>query len=368
MSWEIREGDALKRLREMPAGSVQTCVTSPPYWGLRDYSAEGQLGLEPTPEEYVANLVAVFREVRRVLRDDGTLWLVLGDSYWNHSPVRKASSEAFEETFTGGLIERWTDCTSPRQWSCDVEAEGLGWHPLARRLRPAGGRLVSALGHHLVEAQPNARVGHRPPDKAHEYLFLLAKRPRYYYDADAIREEPSESSGGYSLVRVAGGKVEPVSWTTNGETVKALTDPSSLAYRTVDRRDAGEIQTPDGGRNKRSVWTVATQPFPGAHFATFPPKLIEPCILAGSPPKCCGECGAPWERVVESAGQPPEPEHRQPRKRLEPGQAGNVGAGDMGFRASRLSGKEMNAWKSEIQTGPSVGAPPAPTRTTPAAP
>jgi len=233
-TWRIIEGDCVEVMRELPDESVQTCITSPPYWGLRDYGVEGQLGLEPTPEEYVANLVAVFREVRRVLRTDGTLWLNLGDSYT--SGGRAPTPDGLKPKDLVGI-----------PWAVAFALRADGWY-----LRSD---IVWAKGNPMPESVTDR------PTRAHEFIFLLSKSPRYYYDADAIREADSGRPSGNGFVR-----------------------DHRLSYRNADGTGRGrdEQWEPGGGRNKRSVWTVAIQPFPGAHFATFPPALIEPCVLAGS--------------------------------------------------------------------------------------
>lgn len=251
-SWRVLEGDCRDVLATLEAGSVQTCVTSPPYFGLRDYGHGGQIGLEPTTDEFVAALIEVFREVRRVLRDDGTVWLNLGDSYAGASAGLKPKD----------LI-------------------GIPWM-VAFALRADGWYLRSDI----VWAKPNPMpesVTDRPT-KAHEYLFLLSKGPRYFYDAEAIREPLAENT------------LRPSSMTR--AVVPASADPLA---RTSKGADGSKQMSADEARgaNKRTVWTVATQPYAGAHFATFPPKLIEPCVLAGCPEKACAECGAPWRRVVE---------------------------------------------------------------------
>jgi DNA modification methylase len=316
----------------MPARSVQTCVTSPPYFGLRDYGHDGQIGLEPTPDEFVQALVQVFRGVRRVLRDDGTVWLNLGDSY--AASISSLGRNDAGRNLTGGGGNREGSGNPGRQGSrprtdgCKPkDLLGIPWM-VAFALRADGWYLRSDI----IWSKPNPMpesVTDRPT-KAHEYLFLLSKGPRYFYDADAIREAHEVGNGGRQRAALRGEAALRVAAATG----------SAQSGTTIDSASYHE-----GGRNRRSVWTVATQPYAGAHFATFPPKLIEPCILAGTSPKACGVCGASWRRVVERSGQPPEPEHRNPAKRLEPGQAGNVGAGNMGFRASRLSGQEMAAWK-----------------------
>ena len=272
MSWEIREGDCLRSLRAMPAESVQTCITSPPYWGLRDYGDPGQLGLEPTPEQYVANMVEVFAEVRRVLRDDGTCWLNLGDSYNGSGGVGGPGKSHTNQ----GSVERPDNRAG---WSGlkPKDLVGIPWR-VAFALQADGWYLRSDI----IWAKPNPMpesVTDRPT-KAHEYLFLLSKSPRYFYDADAIREGASE----IGIAREGRARTTP-----------AHSPPGAQP----NRRESSNGEWLTAVRNKRTVWTVATQPFKGAHFAVFPPKLIEPCVLAGSPPKRCGECGAPWERVTE---------------------------------------------------------------------
>jgi DNA modification methylase len=289
MNWRIEIGDCRDVLRTMPAASIHTVVTSPPYFGLRDYGTDGQIGLEPTPDEFVAALVGVFREVRRVLRDDGTVWLNLGDSYASAPPGTKRpgasessglhgaqTSERYRLTLDAGTGTKRDTSRIPGVKPKDLL--GIPWM-VAFALRADGWYLRSDI----IWSKPNPMpesVTDRPT-KAHEYVFLLSKGPRYFYDADAIRE----ADGGWDHLRsVLDGQpsLEP----TNG----LMAEHKGL--RTTEGRNGA-------GRNKRSVWTVATQPYAGAHFATFPPKLIEPCILAGAPERACGECGAPWVRVVE---------------------------------------------------------------------
>lgn len=282
--WEIREGDCLDLLRAMESGSVQTCVTSPPYWGLRDYGQDRQLGLEPTPAEFVANLVAVFAEVRRALADDGTLWLNLGDSY----AAQRGGSHQPAETLAGGTGGFMADGTTVNNPSRNASAIGLKHKDLvgipwrvAFALQADGWYLRSDI----IWAKPNPMpesVTDRPT-KAHEYLFLLSKSPRYFYDADAVKERaiatnPGEIDGGAQ--READG-----SKANDGRNYRAprfgrekYGDNGASQHRTK----SGKPYEFTGYRNKRTVWTVPSQPFKGAHFATFPPKLIEPCILAGS--------------------------------------------------------------------------------------
>ena len=223
MSHTIHTGDALTVLRSMPAGEVQTCITSPPYYGLRDYGHDGQIGLEETPDAYVAQLVEVFREVPRVLREDGTLWLNLGDRY-----------------------------------GAGKQLSGMPWR-VAFALQADGWILRQDIIWHKPNPMPES-VRDRCT-KAHEYLFLLAKRDRYYYDADAIKE----AAQGRSKWPGVGGK----KYGSSG-------DPKH-------QTKSGKETKPKQKRNRRSVWTVAPQPYRWGHFATYPPDLVRPCVLAGSP-------------------------------------------------------------------------------------
>jgi DNA modification methylase len=280
-TWKIQQGNCLDLLTEMPEQSVQTCVTSPPYWGLRDYGEADQLGLEQTPEEYTANMVEVFREVRRVLRDDGTLWLNLGDSYAGSWGAQSRSMGAVSDKSTlrgnghvgggpkikglsGTQIEAHPKGTHTGSWVNDhpdlkpKDLVGIPWR-VAFALQADGWYLRSDI----IWAKPNPMpesVTDRPT-KAHEYLFLLTKSPRYVYDADAIKEEASPVNG---EIRFGGNKY--------GDS----DDPKHATK-------SGNVYKNSGYRNKRTVWTVTTQSFKGAHFAVFPPKLIEPCVLAGAP-------------------------------------------------------------------------------------
>jgi DNA modification methylase len=241
MTVRVLRGDCLSLLLMLPAGSAHTCVTSPPYFGLRDYGVAGQIGLEETPAQYVAKLVEVFREVRRVLRDDGTLWLNLGDSYAGSSAQRKQSN-------IGSI--------PPGSGLKPKDLIGIPWL-VALALRADGWYLRQDI----IWAKPNPMpesVRDRCT-KAHEYIFLLAKSERYYFDADAIAEPANPKNHRDSATR-------------RRDTPPGTNTDSGFA----NGRHYNE-------RNKRSVWTVTTKPFKGAHFATFPPDLIEPCILAGSP-------------------------------------------------------------------------------------
>jgi len=262
----ISLGDVREVLPALPAESVQMCVTSPPYWGLRDYGVEGQLGLEPTPEEYVANMVAVFREVRRVLRDDGTLWLNLGDSYAHNGPCGGGSPVAMRDHGIDEEPYRMTDRSAQKKMSYAVppglkskDLVGIPWR-VAFALQADGWYLRQDIVWHKPNPMPESVTDRCT--KAHEYLFLLSKSARYYFDAEAIKE-PAQDCGA-----------------RNRANNKSHTGATGLApHSGLTGEHLGE-----DGRNKRSVWTVNSQPYAEAHFATFPPKLIEPCILAGSRP------------------------------------------------------------------------------------
>ncbi len=281
----------------LPDRSVHCIVTSPPYWALRKYAGEQginwpavsyapmagmpvvhvepmtcELGLEPTPEAYIGHMVLVFRELWRVLRDDGTAWVNMGDSY-------AGSGGAGGDYNTGGFpgLKPKDLCGMP--WRLAFALQADGWY----------------LRSDIIWAKPNPMpesVTDRPT-KAHEYVFLLAKQARYFYDADAVREKHArvwDANNGGSMANI------------------------ELAQMAVDKRGAqewnhkGDYPLPNpAGRNRRTVWTIPTQPTPCAHFATFPQALVKPCILAGTSARgVCPECGAPWERMVERPKPPSE--------------------------------------------------------------
>jgi DNA modification methylase len=283
MSVRLLIGDCRDRLAELPDQSVHCCVTSPPYFGLRDYGCDGQMGLEPTPDEFVAGMVGVFREVRRVLRDDATLWLNIGDSYNAYnggagpgSKLSKDQTEQRPKLATGFGLQ--VKSLKPK------DLIGIPWL-LAFALRADGWYLRQDI----IWSKPNPMpesVRDRCT-KAHEYLFLLSKGPKYYYDCDAIRDPLADASIARLSQDVANQRgSDRVPGKTNG-TMKAVAKrgmrSSNLEDFGLTRGTSNPSCVNEAGANKRSVWTVATQPFSEAHFATFPPALIEPCILAGCP-------------------------------------------------------------------------------------
>lgn len=307
---EIIQGDALQELQKLKSGSVHCCVTSPPYYALRDYQVSGQIGLEKTPEEYVAKMVEVFRGVRRVLRDDGTLFLNLGDSFWGGGNYRGINSENTlsekQNSNRGarGICQELVALGKTTSWGLKPkDLCGIPWR-VAFALQADGWYLRSDIIWHKPNPMPES-VSDRPT-KAHEYLFLLTKRARYYYDAEAIKE-PAIYSGitgmdetGFKNAAEFSGKHGEAA--INGHQRRDKQRGHSRRHDGFnDRWDAMEkSEQCSGMRNKRSVWTVATSPYPESHFATFAPDLIKPCILAGTSVKgCCPKCGAPWERVVE---------------------------------------------------------------------
>ena len=250
------------------------CVTSPPYWGLRDYGHEGQLGLESTPEQYVANMVEVFREVKRVLRDDGTLWLNIGDSYASmtkgsggtgKSGLRKdGRNEEKRKTSADLSNKRASYTTRYFSFNYDIKTKDLVGVPwmLAFALRADGWCLRQDIIWHKPNPMPESVTDRCT--KAHEYLFLLSKSERYFYDNEAMQEQATGRDPGNKTHKYT----------------EAYANSETEEHRTkAGLKGVGARET----RNRRSVWTVNTRPYRGAHFATFPPALIEPCILAGCP-------------------------------------------------------------------------------------
>ncbi len=270
-SWHIETADVLDGLRSLPEASVHCVVTSPPYWGLRDYGVDGQIGLEKSPQEYLARMVAVFGEVRRVLRDDGTVWLNIGDSYagsncgggtgksglqgsaaWHeNSKIAKQTFRRDKAAVNG--IGHKGDGRLKAKDLC-----GIPWR-LAFALQDAGWWLRAEIIWAKRSPMPESVTDR--PTKAHEQIFLMTKSARYFYDSFASAESATGHKG-----------------TTAG--------PCSI----------GAVSQ----RNMRTVWALSTEPFSGAHFATFPTELVRRCLLAGTSERgCCQLCGAPWKRIVD---------------------------------------------------------------------
>lgn len=318
---QVYHGQALDMLRSLPDESVQTCVTSPPYWGLRDYGVPGQLGLEATPERYVGAMLEIFREVHRVLRADGTLWLNLGDCYAasGGTGTQGKTGQRADRRHTQTSLKRRVSvpgpagsggaCLRPKNltaipWRMALALQGFAvvagaelsdWADwlLQARSAPGGGdwELVEMVEQRIRHAAALAAlqaegwylrsdiIWSKPapmpesvndrPTRAHEYIFLLSKSAQYYYDAEAIKEPVSGNAHSRG----------------EGDNPKAVIaeDRSSRIRSKQNESFSRAVTELVSSRNRRTVWTVASSPFPGAHFATFPPDLIRPCILAGAP-------------------------------------------------------------------------------------
>ena len=355
-SWQMLHGDALTMLRTLPDESVQSCVTSPPYWGLRDYGIHGQIGLERTPDEYVAKLVAVFREVRRVLHPTGVLWCNLGDCY------ATGAGKVGDQPGGGAQGARWkgyrgNHTQSPKHSDGAVgpltqpnrlpipglkpkDLVGVPWR-VAFALQADGWYLRSDV----VWAKPNPMpesVTDRPT-KSHEFVFLLAKSQRYYFDQEAVREPH-----GFNR------------WTDTRRQDASVLDAvydGAAGDSSILRK--GVINPfPNGGRNIRTVWTIATAPYAGAHFATWPAALVEPCIKAGSSERgCCPQCGAPWERLFSRTA------HTDGRAALGPRER-NRGDRSDGFTkapSGQLTASVTLGWRPTCEhAGHSLGPEPVP--------
>jgi len=297
-------GDCRDSMRQLIADGVrvQTCVTSPPYFGLRDYGVDGQIGLENSPDEYIANMVEVFRLVRDLLADDGTLWLNIGDSYagsWSAQGRPQGNGEMAGRSVTSARqiaahprFKRNTG-TIGAEWGCKPkDLIGIPWM-LAFALRADGWYLRQDIIWHKPNPMPES-VRDRCT-KAHEYVFLLSKSERYYFDSDAMKEpcvqdEQANTFRGGSYVnneidnatmgkrKVPGNKSHKGQAAYEAGDERHRTKAGLVAY--AERALADDA--PFGYRNKRSVWTIGSEPYTGAHFATFPTALVEPCIMAGS--------------------------------------------------------------------------------------
>lgn len=256
-------------LKKMPENIIHTVVTSPPYWNLRDYFCKEQLGQEETPEEYINNLVSILREVKRVLRKDGTLWLNIGDSYNNTSGFCRASKEWKRDGRENGSSDK-KSFNHPSIKKKDMV--GMPWR-VALALQNDGWFLRCDIIWQKTNPMPDGAKDR--PTKAHEYLFLLTKAPKYFYDyyagLEKTDEQPEEIQG-------FGAKDQQGTF----------------------RQDQNRTFEHYGKRNKRSVWTTSVSSFAGEHFATYPPSLIKPCIAVSTSEKgCCKICGKPWVRIIE---------------------------------------------------------------------
>jgi len=279
---KIYVGDCLEIMRSWPDAFVQTVVTSPPYWGLRDYGVPGQLGLEPTPVEYVSKMVNVFREVRRILRDDGTLWLNLGDCYTSGGSSTHGTRKGYKQESNAGSIQMQYARPNLPAGLKPKDLVGIPWR-VAFALQSDGWYLRSDIIWAKTNGMPESVTDR--PTKAHEYLFLLSKSERYFYDADAIKEPGI-------CTKLPGPNMTDTLLTYGSQNGSFHEDGRrSDKQRGHSRRHAGfndrsnQMEREEqcfGMRNKRSVWIVPTVSFSTAHFATFPAELIRPCIVAGS--------------------------------------------------------------------------------------
>jgi DNA modification methylase len=272
LNYRIIQGDCREALKQIDAGSVHTCVTSPPYFGLRDYGGgEGEIGSEQEVEEYVN----VFREVRRCLRDDGTLWLNLGDSYMAQKNVAPPPQTI------GGQRDMPTFIPGNRREQKGLKHKdliGIPWR-VAFALQADGWWLRQDIIWHKPNPMPESVTDRCT--KAHEYIFLLSKKSHYYYDNEAIKEPLAEASFGRAERKKK--LIERTGLGTLGKQVDDGVDSTHGYAGLAMGRNGKTGYSDDGMKNKRSVWTVNTKGYKGAHFAVYPKKLIEPCILAGCP-------------------------------------------------------------------------------------
>jgi DNA modification methylase len=305
---KIYLGDCREILKTLPEQSVHCCVTSPPYFGLRDYGCDGQIGLEATPVEFVAEMVAVFREVKRVLRDDGVCWLNLGDSYNAYNGGAGPSSSLSRGAQTTERPQLETGFGLRVKALKPKDLIGIPWR-VAFALQEDGWYLRQDIIWHKPNPMPESVTDRCT--KSHEYMFLLTKSERYFFDNQAIQESsitndgrrPYGSQGAWDLDGRDESKQPKGKPRTAGNKSHKYVDEYESSESEEHRTKAGLMKVADvpwEKRNKRSVWTVTTKPYGGAHFAVFPPDLIEPCILAGtSESGCCSKCGTPWRRQIE---------------------------------------------------------------------
>lgn len=283
---QILVGDCIEMMRTLPDKSVHTCVTSPPYFALRDYGVDGQIGLEASPREFIDRLVLVFREVHRVLRDDGTLWVNMGDSYATGGRGGGGSymAERGDGAWQGkGQASGWR--SAPVGWK-HKDLMGIPWR-LAFALQDDGWYLRQDIIWHKPNPMPES-VRDRCT-KAHEYVFLLSKSPKYFYDFEVIKEPAICGATGRAATFDRSGNAVSEHVIPGQKYAQHRTRPSapkgSFKGKTEAMAATGQnaFRAVVEMRNRRSVWSIATTPYKGAHFATFPPDLIRPCILAGAP-------------------------------------------------------------------------------------
>ena len=256
----LLQGNCLDILPKLKGDLIQCCITSPPYWGLRDYGHDGQIGQEDTPEKYTENMRLVFSHANNILKHDGTLWLNLGDSYYSgnrggyHSDIKRHSQKQLTNK---GSVDVGLQCNRmPLEDFKNKDLIGIPWR-VAFALQADGWYLRSDIIWNKLNPMPESVTDR--PTKAHEYIFLMSKEARYYYDYEAIKE--------------------PAKWERWGDQTENKKHPGKAGH--LGNKKISELPIKDN-KNKRSVWAVATKPYIGAHFAVFPPELVEPCILAGT--------------------------------------------------------------------------------------
>jgi len=302
--------DVLEGLRMLESESVQCCACSPPYWGLRDYGEEGQIGLEKTPEEYTAKMVEVFREVRRVLRSDGVCFLNLGDSYAGGGRAGKDGVQKWGGIESGNQDRKYGAPVGVPLGLKPKDLVGIPWR-VAFALQADGWWLRQDIIWNKPNPMPES-VRDRPTC-SHEYVFLLTRSQKYSWDQEAVRElmKAPEASTGEDVARALSRRRQttpkmPAGWdstpgrhgTIHGKGRNRKQD--TIGKNTYSGFNERWNEAPRTGRNIRTVWTIPTQPFPEAHFATFPELLVEPMVKAGTSERGnCPKCGAPWERIVE---------------------------------------------------------------------
>jgi DNA modification methylase len=327
----IYVGHALKWLKKLASGSVHCIVTSPPYYGLRDYGVNGQIGLEKTPQAYIRKLVLLFRECRRVLRDDGVMWVNIGDSYASGPRNRTPEQANANSTLPGSLKSQEQSLKQINKVAGELKPKdlmGIPWM-LAFALRKDGWYLRQDIIWHKPNPMPES-VSDRCT-KSHEYIFLLSKSSKYYYDHEAIKQPMADSSfqrlsqdidnqeGSERVPGKTNGKMKAVGQFVGGKKHKNVQDKGQAvnSFHATRNANGQEWQNEDGKANKRSVWTVVTKPFSEAHFATFPEDLIVDCIKAGSPEG--GGNSGPFHGSRNNSGSGKETEQKFHRNRTEPG-------------------------------------------------
>ena len=353
MSVRILIGDCRSVLRTLPDESVHVVVTSPPYFGLRDYGVAGQIGLEQTPDEYVAEMVAVFRDVRRVLRSDGTCWLNLGDSYAGNRSYQVPDSKHGGHDFGSANASKVPFGFKPKDLMM-IPAR------VALALQADGWWIRSEIVWHKPNPMPESTRDR--PTSAHEKVYLLSKSARYFYDAEAVKEAlavPGWDDG----TRVFGGANKAGANAKHARTTGRVAGrkrglPPRHAQHPESSDQSGLDEVGRGqGRNMRNVWAMATRPYAEAHFATFPPDLPERCIRAGTSERgCCPSCGAPWVRQTEREDSGWDGSRYGERAVEATGGAKNGGTArsTLGSCNGRLTGKAATTgW------APSCGCPPA---------